>query len=167
MGSEESFYHQVQGPISPTSLSPPVFQQPNNFSYLQPAQMGPAPTFPTNEVTYRGGMAPTFRPYNWLYFQTPVPSFTASISHHNWPWRVSTSGVLLMPVFLTSCRVDFTYPVHAIISIFCRLHFFAFQRSATCFFSYIPSRSRFIDFAQVPIDTPPRTFMQRSSEGQF
>ena len=81
-GSEESFYplslNEVQAPTFPYPLP---FQQPINLSYFQPSQMGCAPTFPANGVTYNGRMAPTFRPYTGpAYFQTPTTSFTAAPS---------------------------------------------------------------------------------------
>ena len=82
MGSEESFYppslNEVQAPSFPYTIN---FQQQNNLPYSQPPQMGSAPTFPMNGVTYNGGMAPIFQPYTGIhYLQTPAPSFTTAPS---------------------------------------------------------------------------------------
>ena len=81
MGSEESFYPSTLNKVQAPSFPFPVpFQQPNNCSYFQPPQMGFAPTFPTNGVTYNGGLPPTLQPYNAAtHFQTQ-PKFTMALS---------------------------------------------------------------------------------------
>ncbi|KAF8506094.1 hypothetical protein F5888DRAFT_502313 [Russula emetica] len=75
-GSEESFYPMS---LNGVQAHPLHSQQPDNFAYFQ-SQMGLAPTFQTN-VTYNGGMAPTFQPYTMLpHLQTLAPSFTMAPS---------------------------------------------------------------------------------------
>ena len=82
MSFEDRYY-----PLSLDEVQAPIFQyplpsqQPNNLSYFQTPQMDLVPTFPTNGVTYNGGMAPTFQPFTGLpHFQTQTSSYITAPS---------------------------------------------------------------------------------------
>ena len=74
MNTTEYFYtpslNEVQIPLP----------HPNNISFSKPPQVGLAPTFPTNRVTYNGGLPPTFQPYNAVPHSQAQSSFTTVLS---------------------------------------------------------------------------------------
>jgi len=81
MGPGESFYipslNEAQAPTFPYFLPS---QHPNNLCHIKSSQAGLAPTFPTDRVTYNGGLPPTFQSYNAVPHLQIQPSFTTSLS---------------------------------------------------------------------------------------
>lgn len=97
MGSAESFYppplNEAQTPTFPYSLP---FQHPDNLSYFKPPQVGLVPTFPTNRVTYSGGLQPTSQPYNAVPHHLQSQSLSTTVLSPSGDPSTSLQGALTL-----------------------------------------------------------------------